>query len=117
MSIQINGDTAANYHWQIQTDGVFATGMNATLMHVGGLNGATATHWAGGVVDILNYQEAGLVKVITFTGTYVIAGDLVYRSGTGSWNTRTVAINRVTIFSDAATAQFSANSAAFLYGY
>ena len=116
--VRFNNDSAAHYHHQIFTDGAANQALGAGQGIVGGVDGVTEGRETWGTIDILNYTETSTARGFTFAGGYMNTGtNIVYRNGTGLWFGVADAIDRVTIFSDAATAGFFSGSTCYLYGY
>ncbi|KKL91728.1 hypothetical protein LCGC14_1891790 [marine sediment metagenome] len=115
--IRMNNDSGASYDYQYFTDGAATTALNATSIIAGGLDGVGVGDPTWGVVDIINYADASFRRGITFQGGWRASGDMVLRTGLGSWNNTAASINQLTVLSDAATSKWAADSVCFLYGY
>jgi len=76
MQMQINGDTANNYDWQIQAalnaTVTAANGMGDTKLVVGTVVGGTgaAHYFANGQLEILGWSQASATHIVTYTGTW-----------------------------------------------
>lgn len=117
IGLRFNNDAGNNYTTQRQDDGTQTQSLNTSFAVAGRLEGTEVGSRTWGVVDILNYADATFQRGLTFSGGARSAAGLQWRSGAATWQNSAAAINQVTVFSDAATAEFAVDSVCYLYGY
>ncbi|KKM91925.1 hypothetical protein LCGC14_1223620 [marine sediment metagenome] len=114
--VRFNNDSGANYNVQFSDDGTQTQLIPRNEGFVGRINGATVGHEVWGSFDVLGYAGTSFHGFVTCHAGYFRLIDIVDYHSVNMWLDYT-AINRVTVFSDAATALFAAGSVAYLYGY
>ncbi len=118
VSVRFNNDSGANYHTERDEDGTHTQNLGLNRALVNKLDGTTTGGPAWGEFVVASYTSTALPKGITNHGGYVIPLDIVDYTSVCNWIiSPRVAIDRVTIFSDAGTAEFDTGSEAYLYGF
>ena len=115
VSIQLNGDTTANYssHTLYGNGSTTGAGSGVSTTNIQTIIApASTTTFGTGIVDILDYQNTNKNKVIRSLQGYDLNGSGEIYLASGSWMS-TAAITSIKFLTDTA---FSANTSFALYG-
>lgn len=121
MCVQLNGDTASHYLWQINqannasTAGSGGSGATATQIQIGTMAGGTATAgYVGGGEFVIPNASGATFKVPSGYSSSFNSTTNSYSGAYGGLWLSTAAVTSITLF--AASGNLVAGSAAYLYG-